>query len=611
MCAWSGREFGKLVALVSCPFLVSCSRAAPVSLGSPLTQPPTPTPTSTANGQKISGLVSLKICLEAGLRATCYEKSAKYGGLWNYRPDECEPGAPFEPSVMRTTVLNTSKELSAFSDFPPAATLANFMRHNHYMDYIRSYVDHFKLGPHLKLEHEILHCQPERAGCGLDGAQTRWSVQVRSVRSGELSRQTFDRLMVAVGHHNVPFEPAYAGQDRFKGEVLHSARLKSILTNEKFADKRVLVVGLGNSACDAANDIATISSKCYVSCHRGQWFTGRFLAEGPYDFRTKSRLYYYATKLLPARLIDRLLIGRLERQVNHQMLGLKPKHRPSEQVPAINDLFPYRIYTGGIVLKGPIRSFTEGGVIFEGEEGCEYPIDLVVLATGYEARVPFLDELQLGLRRTAEQGAEYDLFLNIFAPNLRLPAAGAGPATPTPTPTPAAPWDAIKSLAFIGLVQPSGSITVISELQARYAALVFTGQRDLPGLKEMLAHMERTRRMRSKSIRSHSRDQLVGSYVGYMETLSRLIGARPNLAKMFFSDHKLWRQLMFGPCVPYQYRLSGPGCWPEARAVTLATKERVNCGINEGMNHILFKSRRKRLIETKPAAKSAQETPAK
>lgn len=518
---------------------------------------------------------------------------------------------------MRTTVLNTSKELSAFSDFPPPVTLPNFMRHNHYMDYIRSYVEHFKLLPHLNMEHEIVECRPEWTG-GHQWDDIKWLVRVKKLKSGAVVEEKFDRLMVAVGHHNIPFKPSLAGQQKFKGEVLHSARLKDILANQKFVDKNVLVVGFGNSACDAANDIAMLANKCYVSCHRGQWFTSRFLVDGPYDFRIKSRLHHYTTKLLPASLIDGAIVRRLEQRTNHEMLGLRAKHKPSEQVPAINDLFPYRIYTGGIVLKSSIKSFTEHGVVFDGEDEQEYRVDIVVLATGYEAKISFLNELQLGLR-SAEHNNEYDLFLNIFAPKLKLPPSqqlSSGKSLPlvqngdqqnssgggdkkASSQQSLIPWNAIKTLAFIGLVQPNGSITVISELQARYAVLVFKGERELPSMKAMLKHMEQVRKMRSKAIRSHSRDQLVGSYVGYMETLAQLIGVRPNLTKLFFTDHKLWKQLLFGPCVPYQYRLTGPGSWPEARQVTLATKERVYCGINEGKNHILYKARRKCLQETK------------
>lgn len=581
---------------------------------------------SHSSSRQSSGLVATKICLENGFEVTCFDKSSKYGGLWHYRPDEPQANGPFEASVMKTTILNTPKELSAFSDFPPPAELPNFMRHNHYMDYIHSYVRHFELEKHLKLEHEIIKCWPEWREPDAENSQQhiKWLAQMRHLRTTEQFLYQFDRLMVAAGHHNIPFEPVYEGQHQFKGEILHSARLKDILSNEKLVNKRVVVVGIGNSACDAANDIAQVASRCYMSCHRGQWFDGRQRGRGG------NRWDQYRAKWLPTSYTDRKVIQRLEARTDHQFLGLKPKHKPSELTPAINDMIPYRVLTGGIILKSGIRTFTENGVKFEGEDE-ECPIDVAVLATGYEARIRFLDELGLGIK-SADYHNEYDLFLNIFAPNLTLPnyalsrvrrsttgqnddennnhepakssnqsmdlgelANGKSKLTDASDKQLKTPIEAVKSLAFIGLVQPNGSLTVISEMQARYASLVFKGQVELPKMSKMLKHMAVWRSMRAKTVRSHSRDQLIGSYLLYMETMAKYAGVMPNLSELFFKDHELWRALMFGPPVPYQWRLSGPGYWPEARRTILATEDRMQAGVNEGKNHILFKVRKKRL----------------
>lgn len=37
-------------------------------------------------GAGVSGLPSIKACLEEGLDVVCYERSSDIGGLWNYRP---------------------------------------------------------------------------------------------------------------------------------------------------------------------------------------------------------------------------------------------------------------------------------------------------------------------------------------------------------------------------------------------------------------------------------------------------------------------------------------------------------------------------------------------
>lgn len=54
--------------------------------------------------------------------------------------------------------------------------------------------------------------------------------------------------MIATGHHGTVNQPKLAGQDDFKGTVMHTHSLK---TSKDFEDKNVVVVGIGNSALDA------------------------------------------------------------------------------------------------------------------------------------------------------------------------------------------------------------------------------------------------------------------------------------------------------------------------------------------------------------------------
>lgn len=79
-------------------------------------------------GAGASGLTAIKQCVENGLSVTCFEKTDYFGGLWRYHEDDVDDVA----SVTKTTIINTSKELSAFSDFPPPDDFPNFM-HNRLM----------------------------------------------------------------------------------------------------------------------------------------------------------------------------------------------------------------------------------------------------------------------------------------------------------------------------------------------------------------------------------------------------------------------------------------------------------------------------------------------
>ena len=64
-------------------------------------------------------------------------------------------------------------------------------------------------------------------------------------------------------------------------------------------------------------------------------------------------------------------------------------------------------------------------------------------------------------------------------------------------------------------------------------------------------------------------------YVKYMDEIAELVGVRPNIPRLLLTDPRLGLNVLFGPCSPYQYRLSGPGKWAGARQAILTQWERV------------------------------------
>lgn len=53
------------------------------------------------------------------------------------------------------------------------------------------------------------------------------------------------------------------------------------------------------------------------------------------------------------------------------------------------------------------------------------------------------------------------------------------------------------------------------------------------------------------------------------------VGVQPNLLRLLLTDPVLWVKALFGPCTPYQYRLTGPGRWAGARQAILSQWDRV------------------------------------
>lgn len=64
-------------------------------------------------------------------------------------------------------------------------------------------------------------------------------------------------------------------------------------------------------------------------------------------------------------------------------------------------------------------------------------------------------------------------------------------------------------------------------------------------------------------------------YIDYMDEIASELGVKPSLLSLLLWDAKLAREVFYGPCTPYQYRLQGPGQWSGARAAILTQRDRI------------------------------------
>ena len=131
------------------------------------------------------------------------------------------------------------------------------------------------------------------------------------------------------------------------------------------------------------------------------------------------------------------------------------------------------------------------------------------------------------------------------------------------------------TLAVIGLLQPYGSISPLSELQSRWAARVFAGAVRLPPLPAQLADIDAKRAaMRARYV-SSQRHTLQCDFIDMMDDLAVEIDVKPDLRRVLLADPLLWMQLVFGPTYSYVYRLRGPHKWDGARDAIVTARERI------------------------------------
>ncbi|XP_019936740.2 flavin-containing monooxygenase 5-like [Paralichthys olivaceus] len=483
-----------------------------------------------------SGLTAIKCCLDEGLEPVCYESSDDIGGLWRFK----ENPEPDRASIYHSVIINTSKEMMCFSDFLIPAHYPNYMHNSLIMNYFRMYADHFQLTKHIRFNTRVLQVK-QRSDFSHSG---QWDVEIET-KDGKREKHIFDAVMICIGHHchpNLPLQD-FPGIETFKGKYFHSRDYK---TPEEWRNKKVIVVGIGNSGGDIAVELSRVSKQVYLSTRRGAWILNRVWENGmPLDLLF-NRVFDTIQKILPSSVVCDLGERRLNRRFDHSLYNLKPKHRLFSQHPTMNDELPNRILSGTVQVKPNICRFQGSSVEFDDGSIVE-DVDLVVFATGYRFSFPFLASLVVSVSDN-----KASLYKYVFPPELDRP-----------------------TLAIIGLVQPLGAIMPISEIQSRWATRVFKGCVKLPSVAAMLKDVQCKQDTMAKRYVASQRHTIQVDYINYMDEIAEQVGVRPHILKILLTDPRLGFKVLLGPCSPYQYRLRGPGKWAGARQAILTQWERV------------------------------------
>ncbi|CAM5134069.1 unnamed protein product [Eretmochelys imbricata] len=486
-------------------------------------------------GAGVCGLSSIKCCLDEGLEPICFERSSDIGGLWRFEENPEEGRA----SIYKSVIINTSKEMMCFSDFPIPADFPNYMHHSKVMEYFRMYAEHFDLLKYIRFKTTVVSVtkSPDFSTTG------QWDVVTET--EGKQESAIFDGVMVCTGHHTNAHLPldSFPGIEKFRGRYFHSRDYKK---PQEFSGKRVIVIGVGNSGTDLAVELSHTAAQVFLSTKRGAWILGRIGEEGyPLDTIYITRYMEFLMRIVPLSMLNYFAEKKLNAKFNHAIYGLQPAHRFFSQHPTFNDDLPNRIISGKVLVKPNVREFTETSAIFE-DGTREEDIDVVVFATGYRFSFPFLGDCAKVVKN------QVSLYKFVFPPQLEKP-----------------------TLAFIGLIQALGAVMPIAELQGRWATRVFKGLNRLPSASDMLADIAQKREEMAKRYVKSQRYTIQAYYIPYMDEVACLAGVKPKLLSLFLIDPKLAMEVFFGPCTSYQYRLRRPGKWDGAREAILTQRERI------------------------------------
>jgi hypothetical protein len=411
------------------------------------------------------GLSTIKNLRAHGLRnIVCYDEGEAIGGNWAFKEQ------PERASVYESTHLISSKKLSEFEDYAMPDDYPEFPSHQQMLTYFQSYAAHFQLLPYIRLRTRVE--QARRT------AEDRWSIRVLGPNGA--SEENFDWLLVCSGHHREPLIPDYA--NTFAGEVLHSCQFKR---PEPFRNKKVLVVGGGNSGCDIAVDVSRVARKCCLSMRRGYHILPKVVFGRPADVLAY-RIRRYLSLRTSRRLIRILLpfiVGPWEKY------GLQvPKCLPLQMHPTLNTNILSALRDGVVVPRVGIARFEGENVYFH--DGTVEEFDTIIWATGFLLGFPFLDS-------TVVDWGPSDV------PPLYLKMMHRR----------------ITNLSFIGLFQPLGCIWRLADRQAHIAALQIVGSLNRPA--DIESRIDKENRLLKKTFEKTTRHAVEVDYWNFQRQLDR------------------------------------------------------------------------------------------
>lgn len=379
-------------------------------------------------GAGAGGLCAAKYLIAKGVDVTIFEVGSHIGGLWVYDND-----SGMSPAY-KSLHINSEAQVSCFIDFPFPDDTPLYPDHAEMSGYFERYADRFDLRRRIRFGVRVKTVEPREG---------RFRI---TLNGGEVT--AFDGVVVATGHQSVPRHPPEI--EGFAGAYIHA---HSYRLPNPYADKRVLVIGPGNSGVDIAADICSMTDHTVLSARSPVLIMPRMMFGVP-NSRTLLKL---ERPFLPWRLriwlrtqLTRMFHGRME-----QWGFRTPKTRTH---PISHPTLISQIAWGRITIKPGIERADGHRIRFT--DGSEERFDAIIAATGYTTSLPFLAD---AISPVEPDSTHINLYNRVAHPGF-------------------------DGLYFIGFFDVTGGSNIrMMDDQAQYIAALATGAVIRPSEKEMRA----------------------------------------------------------------------------------------------------------------------------
>jgi dimethylaniline monooxygenase (N-oxide forming) len=328
-------------------------------------------------------------------------------------------------------------------------------------------------------------------------------------------------LTISTGAHTNPNIPKKIGDGLlkdFSGEVIHSSQYKKLTPH--FWNKKILIVGGGETASDVANEIALYSKKLYWSIQNGQWFIpklntntpkGKDVAEPADHYTSAINMWVHPVGKSGGVYLFEDMVEFFWGKCGHGIQEWVSKAPYQRQFLNKSSEVLNKVSYGRIIPKKKIQKIFGKKIWFD--DGSFDNFDIIILCTGYQVDFPFLPK-----KYNQSVRKNYKFIFNPHDP----------------------------SLSFVGFARPViGSIPAISEVQSIYLSKIYSGKLKLPTTKQMISTAKRDTKFWADYFKNTSTriQGLVNIYI-YSNDLMDKCSMKPDYAKLFFkSPVKCWKAL--------------------------------------------------------------------
>ena len=343
-------------------------------------------------GAGISGLGMARTLKQKNIPYDHFEKMPELGGNWKY-------------GVYENVHIISSKKTTEFPEYPMPKNYPDFPGSTQMLQYLQDYAKHFGILNSIQFNSNIQNVVPIMNG--------DWEVEIEG-----RGKEIYHSVIIANGHHWHTRYPKMNGE--FTGEMYHSKDYKS---PGSLKNKKVLVVGAGNSALDLCVDAAENALESHISMRNGRWIIPKTFFGMP----SVDVMQPWMPKWFMKNFVKTLIFIQFGRYSDY---GLpEPEDEIFERHPTVNSQFLYYMKHGRITPHPDIVKVDKQVVYFK--DGSKIHIDTIIFATGFHASLPMLKSLDIKYNKNGMPELIYGMFpkkyKNIYILGMGQPRYGAGP----------------------------------------------------------------------------------------------------------------------------------------------------------------------------------------